>query len=288
MIMFICVQNKTQPAFTNPQLPPEMNHPRSSRSGAAPRASFRLAPPLRGLLIAAVLAALPHGATAAPRSITIAVQPGKIYEIAALWARPDKLPQLQSYFQQAMPIAIRHGARPLAGFGLVRASIGDFNPTRLGLAEWPSAAAFQAFLDDPAAQALFPLRDSALVKMLVSHTSAIPPGSYTFTEGKIYEFAFLWVKPGKGEQLQNYFAFVKPLAHTKHGCATVCGLQGLQPMFGDLDAHMVGITQWDSLDQFDGFIHDPAASGHFGERDDALSKLLVSHFVLSLPPQPQN
>lgn len=259
------------------------------RSGAAPRASSFLAPVFRRLLFtAAVLATLPAAATAAPRSVTIEVQPGKVYEIAALWARPDKLPQLQSYFQQAMPIAMKHGARPLVGFNLARASIGDFNPTRLGLAEWPSAAAFQDFLADPAAQALFPLRDSALVKMLVSHTSAMPPGSYTFTEGKIYEFAFLWVKPGKEEQLQNYFAFVKPLAHTKHGCSTVCGLQGLQPKFGDLDAHMVGLTQWDSLQQFDGFIHDPAAASHFGERDDALSKLLVSHFVLSLPPQSKN
>lgn len=243
---------------------------------------------LRPLLsVVATLGVLPFTALAAPRSTTVEVQAGKVYEIAALWVRPEKAAELQSYFQQAMPIATKHGARPLAGFTLARASIGTFNPTRLGLAEWPSAAAFQAFLDDPAAQALFPLRDSALTKMSVSHTSAIPPGTYTFTEGRIYEFAFLWVKPGKGEQLQNYFAYVKPLAHTKHGCATVCGLQGLQPKIGDLDAHLVGITQWDSLQQFDSFIHDPAASSHFGERDDALSNLLVSHFLLALPPPPQ-
>lgn len=230
------------------------------------------------------LASTQPATAAEPRSVTAEIRPGKVYEIAALWVRPEKRTQLQGYFKQAMPLAMKHGARPLAGFMLARASIGGFDPTQLGMAEWPSEEAFEAFLNDPEAKALFPLRDSALIKMLVSHTSAIPPGTYTFTEGKIYEFAFLWIKEGKGEQLQKYFEFVKPLAHTKHGCSSVCGLQGLQPKFGDLDAHMVGITQWDSLNQFDGFIKDPAASSHFGERDDALSKLLVSHFVLALPP----
>ncbi|MBI2516472.1 MAG: DUF1330 domain-containing protein [Opitutae bacterium] len=219
------------------------------------------------------------------RSVTIEIRQGKVYEIAALWVRPDMRVQLQGYFKQAMPLALKHGARPLVGFSLARASIGDFDPSQLGLAEWPSEEAFEAFLNDPDAQALFPLRDGAVSRMEVSHTSAIPPGEYTFSEGKIYEFAFLWVKEGMGEQLQKYFDFVKPLAHTKHGCSTVCGMQGLRPKFGHLDAHMVGLTQWDSLQQFDGFIKDPVAAAHFHERDEALNKLQVSHFILALPPK---
>lgn len=226
--------------------------------------------------------------TAAPtatQSVTVQIKPGKVYELAALWVKPEKKEQLQSYFQKAMPIAMKHGARPLAGFKLARASIGDFNPTQLGLAEWPSEEAFEEFLNDPEAKAIFPLRDGALEKMSVSHTTMIPPGSYTFSEGRIYEFAFLWVKEGKAEQLQKYFQIVKPLAHSKHGCSSVCGMQGLAPKAGSLDAHIVGITEWGSLQQFDGFIKDPEASSHFPERDGALAKLQVSHFTVSLPPK---
>lgn len=220
-----------------------------------------------------------------PRSVAIEIKAGKVYEIAALWVRPGKQEQLQGYFKRVMPIAMKHGARPLVGFKLLRASIGDFNPTQLGMAEWPSEEAFRAFLNDPEAKAFFPIRDGALEKMSVSHTTSIPPGHYLFNEDKVYEFAFLWVKADKGEQLRRYFEYVKPLAHTKHGCSSICGLQGLTPKFGELDAHMVGITQWDSLQQFDGFLRDPEASSHFAERDDALTRLLVSHFALALPPQ---
>ncbi|MCI0541708.1 MAG: DUF1330 domain-containing protein [Verrucomicrobia subdivision 3 bacterium] len=219
------------------------------------------------------------------QSVTVEIKPGKLYELAALWVKPEKREELQSYFQKAMPIAMKHGARPLAGFRLARASIGDFNPTQLGLAEWPSEEAFEEFLNDPEAKAIFPLRDGALEKMSVSHTTMIPPGSYTFSEGRIYEFAFLWVKEGKAEQLQKYFQVVKPLAHSKHGCSSVCGMQGLAPKSGSLDAHMVGITEWGSLQQFDGFIKDPEAASHFPERDGALAKLQVSHFTVSLPPK---
>lgn len=241
-------------------------------------------------IILSLLSIMPlsQSATAAPsetQSVTIEIKLGKVYEIAALWVKPEKREELQSYFQQAMPIAMKHGARPLAGFKLARASIGDFNPTQLGLAEWPSEEAFAGFLNDPEAKALFPLRDGALEKMSVSHTTTIPPGSYTFNDGKIYEFAFLWVKEGKGDQLQKYFQVVKPLAHSKHGCSSVCGMQGLAPKAGSLDAHMVGITEWDSLQQFDGFIKDPEAASHFPERDGALAKLQVSHFTVSLPPK---
>lgn len=94
---------------------------------------------------------------------------GDLVEFAALWIKPSKQEQLNQYYSRAFPIAVKYGARWLAGFVPVNVYRGDLDPQLIGLNQWPSLEAFRKFIKDDSLQKLLPLRDEALSRLVVNH-----------------------------------------------------------------------------------------------------------------------
>ncbi len=81
----------------------------------------------------------------------------------ALWFKPDGgEAKYRDYMAAAFPIVARHGGRKAAGGTPDKALIGTFDADLIFFVEWPSWTAFQAFLADPAFDAVRPLREEAI------------------------------------------------------------------------------------------------------------------------------
>lgn len=209
-------------------------------------------------------------------SAAIEFQPGKIYEVSGLWIKPGAQQTLSEYFGKAMPVAMKYGAKPLMQFQPTRAAFGDFMPSVVGLAEWPSSSAFRQFMRDPEYLKLAPVRDSALTKMVVIHNVVSGPVSIQFDPNKVYEFAALWMKPEKAEQLSQYFKSAMPVA-MKYGAKPLAQFTPVSVPFGDMKPTSIGLSEWPSAEAFDGFLQDSQYKALAPSRDAALTKMTVTH-----------
>lgn len=84
---------------------------------------------------------------------------------ALVWARPGQEERLVEYERQVLRLLPAHGARVLQ-----RAVNADREPTQpleVQLLEFPSRAAFDSYLDDPARRLLAELRDTFIERASV-------------------------------------------------------------------------------------------------------------------------
>ena len=127
-----------------------------------------------GLLACAAKPSTTARDAATPRSQTMKKQitfhPDRVYEVTGIWVKPDQMPALQAYFGEVFPIAAKdYGVKPLFSLEPVNVYAGDFEPQIMFVNEWPSLEAFKGFVNDPRAKALFPRRDAAVSRLVVSH-----------------------------------------------------------------------------------------------------------------------
>lgn len=81
----------------------------------------------------------------------------------ALWFKPDGgAAQYREYMREAFPIVTRHGGKKATGGVPDKALIGTFDADLIFFVEWPSWAAFEAFLADPDYERVRDLREQAL------------------------------------------------------------------------------------------------------------------------------
>jgi uncharacterized protein (DUF1330 family) len=110
--------------------------------------------------------AVTHALVRQPTSVTL--KDGDLIEFSAVWIEPGKQEQLNRYYGQAFPIAVKHGAWRLAEFLPVNVYRGDLDPEGIGLNQWPNLEAFRNFIKDEALQELLPTRDEALSRLVVN------------------------------------------------------------------------------------------------------------------------
>lgn len=208
----------------------------------------------------------------------------KIYELNALWIKPNGgAEKLMNYFGKVMPVAQRHGVRILLRFEPVQAAAGDLFPSVIGFGEWPSLTAFDDFMADPDYRSLYPLRDSAVERLVVTHLRVPEATSITVGEGKIYELSGLWIRPdGGAERLADYSRQVMPVA-AEYGARRLVAFEPVRAAWGDFLPTRLGLTEWPTLAAFDAFQRDGRFQALKPLRDSALSRLVVTHGRLAVP-----
>lgn len=221
----------------------------------------------------------PH--SAAPMSRSIEFRPDKMYEFAMLRVKPEKQQQLMQYFGTVFPMARKYGVRPMVSFIPVNTFAGDVRPSMFFVNEWPSEEAFRNFVSDREVKKHFPVRDDALEQLINTHTRVPQPVKVSLKEGDIVEFAALWIKPGKGGQLNEYFGQAMPVA-MKYGLKPLSPFQPIGAYAGDFMPQMMSLNQWPSMEAFRKFIKDPQLGKLIPKRDDALTRMVVIHSKVHL------
>jgi len=101
----------------------------------------------------------------------------RLYEVAALWIRPDGgVERWIDYTRKVAAVATDYGAKRLLKLVPLRSAFGDFLPSRVQLTEWPDHAAVERFSADKRVAELRTLRDSALSKLTITHCRAQAAG----------------------------------------------------------------------------------------------------------------
>jgi uncharacterized protein (DUF1330 family) len=123
---------------------------------------------------------------------------------------------------------------------------------------------------------LIPQRDEARERLVVTHARVQQPATVTLKNGDLVEFAAMWIKPGKQEQLNQYYGQAFPSAE-KYGVRWLAGFVPISVYRGDLDPQVIGLNQWPSAEAFQKFIKDADLQKLLPTRDEALSRLVVNH-----------
>jgi len=212
-----------------------------------------------------------------PRSATatFTLHPDRVYEVTGIWIRPGWQEAMQSYFGRVFPIAAEHyGVRPLFGLEPVNVYAGDFRPDMMFVNEWPSLDAFQGFVEDERATALFPERDAAASRIVVTQYRVPERVELELTENDVIEFGAMWMKPGRAEDFRRYYETVVPIA-ARQGMRRLTPLAPVFNYRGDFEPDAAGLNWWGTLDAFRAFERE--AAPHFPSRDDTLRRLEVVH-----------
>ena len=168
------------------------------------------------LIISSIVIYLSGYMASAQKSQTLTFKANTIVETALLSIKPGKEKQFsQDYFSQAIKFAPIYGARPIGSFALINRKLGNAPAQMLVFFEWESLEKKRAFEKDLDFLKIVNIRNDALSFLTTGYFKVEQDVSYTFQEGKTYEFAALWLDPKNAPKLQEYFEKVGPIASDK-------------------------------------------------------------------------
>lgn len=104
--------------------------------------------------------------------------------------------------------------------------------------------------------------------------------TFSFSTGRVYEVTGIWVRDGKAKDLDAYFGKVFPIAVQDYGLRPVFSLEPISAYAGDFVPNVMFVNEWPSLDHFKRFVSDPRCVALFGERDAAVSRLVVTQYEI--------
>jgi len=185
-------------------------------------------------------------AVAAQKSQTISFKANTVIETALLTIKPGKEQQFSvDYFSQAIKFAPMYGARPIGSFALVDQKLGNAPAQMLVFFEWESLEKKRAFEKDLDFLKIVNIRNDALSFLTTGYFKVEQDISYTFTEGKTYEFAALWLDPQNAPKLSEYFEQVAPIAaDPKVGFQPIAQLQSLGVEDRTYHPNLIFLTEW--------------------------------------------
>jgi len=94
--------------------------------------------------------------------ITDLANPDGVYLITVAAPNPEHMDDLGAYQKVAGPMSAKHGAVPVTNLPISDRPVGDTPAAFIGVAQFPSAEAVEAFLNDPEYTPSIPTRDRAL------------------------------------------------------------------------------------------------------------------------------
>ncbi len=215
-------------------------------------------------------------AVAAIQTPAVEFNNARITEMAMQWVKPDGGESLMSYFQQVFPIAEKYGVQAKGRLVPEQAVIGDLTPHVVGMVEWPSLESFDGFMADAEYRRLYPQRDAALDRLIVTHLRPVDDASVTFDPDKVYELSGLWIRPDGGrERLNDYYAQIQPIA-SEYGARPLLKFVGVRSAWGDFLPTEVHITEWPDTESWNRFLADKRVAKLAELRDSAVSKLTIT------------
>jgi len=225
---------------------------------------------------AALAAAANAVAVAANQTPAVEFNSTRVTEMAMQWVKPNGADSLMTYFQQVFPVAERYGVRALGRLLPEEAVVGELLPTVIGMVEWPSLGSFDGFMRDADYQRLYPQRDAALDRLIVTHLQPIEDASVRFDPEMVYELAGLWIRPDGGrERIDAYDAQITPIA-VEYGAHSPLRLAGVRSAWGDFLPTEVRLMQWPDQASWQRFREDSRVARLDELRDSALSKFTVT------------
>jgi len=225
---------------------------------------------------ATAVAAAAAVAVAAVQTPAVEFSDTRITEMAMQWVKPDGGEALMSYFQQVFPVAERYGVRAKGRLMPEEAVVGDLSPHVIGMVEWPSLESFDGFMKDADYRRLYPQRDAALDRLIVTHLRPTEDVSVSFDPDKVYELSGLWIRPDGGrDRLDDYYAQIQPIA-SEYGARPLLKFAGVRSAWGDFLPTEVRVTEWPDKESWDRFLNDRRVAKLAELRDSALSKLTVT------------
>ncbi len=184
--------------------------------------------------------------TMAQKSQTISFKANTVVETALLTIKPGKEKQFsEDYFSQAIQFAPKYGARPIGSFALIDQKLGNAPAQMLVFFEWESLDKKRAFEKDFNFLKIVNIRNDALSFLTTGYFKVEQDISYTFTEGKTYEFAALWLDPENAPKLSEYFEKVGPVAADPQvGFQLIAQLQSLGVEDRTYHPNLIFLSEW--------------------------------------------
>jgi uncharacterized protein (DUF1330 family) len=225
---------------------------------------------------ATVVATAVAAAAAAVPAPSVQFNHAHITEMAMQWIKLDGGEALMSYFQQVFPVAGNYGVRPLGRLIPEEAVVGDLVPNVIGMVEWPGLESFDGFMKDADYRRLYPQRDSALDRLIVTHLRPVEDASVSFDPDKVYELSGLWIRPDGGRvRLNEYDEQILPIARA-YGARPLVQFAGVRSAWGDFLPTEVRLTEWPDKESWDRFLADRRVANIQPLRDSAVSKLTIT------------
>lgn len=225
---------------------------------------------------ATAVAAAAAVAVAAAQAPSVEFNNTRITEMAMQWVKPEGGDALMSYFQQVFPVAEKYGVRALGRLVPEEAVVGDLAPSVIGMVEWPRLESFDGFMADTDYRRLYPQRDAALDRLIVTHLRAVENTSVSFDPEKVYELSGLWIRPDGGrERLNEYYAQIQPIA-SEYGAQQLLRFAGVRSAWGDFLPTEVRVSEWPDKQSWQRFLKDERVVRLNSLRDSALSKLTIT------------
>ncbi|UCH49540.1 MAG: DUF1330 domain-containing protein [Betaproteobacteria bacterium] len=222
------------------------------------------------------MAAATAVAAAAAQAPSVEFNNTRITEMAMQWVKPDGGESLMSYFQQVFPVAEKYGVRALGRLVPEEALVGDLTPSVIGMVEWPKLESFDGFMADADYRRLYPQRDAALDRLIVTHLRPIEDASVSFDPDKVYELSGLWIRPDGGrERLNDYYAQIQPIA-SEYGARSLLQFAGVRSAWGDFLPTEASVTEWPDKESWRRFLKDKRVVALDQLRTSALSKLTIT------------
>jgi uncharacterized protein (DUF1330 family) len=226
--------------------------------------------------MAAATAVAPAAAVAVAQAPSVEFNNTRITEMAMQWVKPDGGDALMSYFQQVFPVAEKYGVRALGRLVPEQAVVGDLAPHVIGMVEWPGLESFDGFMADADYRRLYPQRDAALDRLMVTHLRPVEDASVSFDPDKVYGLSGLWIRPDGGrERLNDYYAQIQPIA-SEYGARSLLQFASVRSPWGDFLPTEVRVTEWPDKESWERFLKDKRVAELGRLRDSALSKLTVT------------
>ena len=195
--------------------------------------------------------------------------------------------QHTAYFEDyATPLAAvvaDHGGNWRAVFDVFDAPEGGLLPDYVSMIDWPSTAAFEAFLADPRVQDKAAIRDAAVAEMAFGLFDVKAPITIdTTTNGRVYEFFGGNMASAQSPQLLGeFFQHVIPTALT-YGRETLAELPAAAFDGDTFERHATGIAGWPSAAEFHRFVTTEVFLTGIKElRDPAFDDLYLINTVVS-------
>lgn len=184
--------------------------------------------------------------TIAQKSQKLSFKANTVVETALLTIKPGKEKQFsEDYFSKAIKFAPKYGAKPIGSFALVDQKQGNVPAKMLVFFEWESLEKKRAFEKDLGFLKIVNIRNDALSFLTTGYFKVEQDINYTFTEGKTYEFAALWLDRKNASKLQEYFEKVGPIAvDPKVGFELIAQLQGLGVEDRTYHPNMIFLSEW--------------------------------------------
>lgn len=184
------------------------------------------------------------------KQITIALNPGEIFVSFVTNRKPNTDELFQSYLNTVFPVAMKHGAVPLANLVLDNVSKGSFGATDfIGLSKWPSVESAMNFSAEMPEEHLNDLRRPIWNDLKIFANPITEKMNITLMEGKTYEYKLVWRETEEDKRSLTDI--------TKSGGKIIFSMPVMDyhDLRGNRAPQFVQLIEWDSATKAEDFVY---------------------------------